>query len=70
MNVVTSFSVRFPPGVHQTGLVLEAGLDLSLVSPTELLTLLTGVEQAPAAVALQPHLVWVKGLVGAEDRVL
>ena len=50
------------PGVHQAGLVVEAGLDLRLGSSVELVTLLVGVEERPTGEALKSRLIWVNAL--------
>ena len=50
------------PGVHQAGLVVEAGLDLRLGSSVELITLLVRVEKRPTGEALKSRLVRVDAL--------
>ena len=50
------------PGVHQAGLVVEAGLDLRLRSSVKLVTLLVRVEEGPTGEALKSRLVWVDTL--------
>ena len=50
------------PGVHQAGLVVEAGLDLRLGSSVELVTLLVRVEKRPTGEALKSRLIRVDTL--------
>ena len=42
--VFTNLRVRFPPGVEETGLVLETSLDLAWLRPAELLAVTVRVQ--------------------------
>lgn len=56
-----------PPGVHEAGLVSEAGLHLSHRCPVELVALLVRVEERAAGVTLEPRPVGVEALAALAE---